>query len=385
MHVLILGARAPACLEWARAFRAADWDVTAADSLAWPLTRSSSSIDRYLRVPEPRDNPTEWVNVLEQFVTEQIVDLIIPTCEEVFYLAHGLPRLERICQVFVTDLAVMHRLHHKFLFSQLAAELPINAPETILLESVESLEYILEESRDWVFKPAYSRFANRTLLRPPARSLSRIRPSAEFPWVAQRFFSGREYCTFSLLQEGKLRAHACYRPTYRVGAGSGIYFEPVDSVPIREFLERFGEATSYTGQVGFDFIKSPNGKFCVLECNPRATSGIHLFDNQPQALVDALSVNQANAVLTPAVTPRMVAFAMLLFAAPRHVLSRKFWRDYGHARDVVTRAGDRGPLQGQLIGLLEVAGRAISRRRGLLAASTVDIEWDGQSLDNDAS
>ena len=381
MHVLILGARAPACLEWARAFRAAEWEVTAADSLAWPLTRSSSAVDRYLRVPEPCGDTTAWISALEQFVTEHDVDLVIPTCEEVFYLAYGLPVLERHCRVFVSDIAVMHRLHHKFLFSQLAAELPINTPETILLETVESLECMLEQSREWVFKPAYSRFANRTLIRPPARSLRQVCPSAEFPWIAQRFFPGREYCTFSVLNKGELRAHACYHPAYRVGTGAGIYFEPVDSAPVREFLERFGEATSYSGQVGFDFLKSPAGEYCVLECNPRATSGIHLFDDQAQALVDVLAAECPNAVLTPAVTPRMIAFAMLLFAAPRHGLSSKFWHDYGDARDVVTKAGDRGPLRGQFLGLLELAGRAISRRRGLLAASTADIEWNGQPLD----
>jgi hypothetical protein len=385
MHVLILGARAPACLEWARAFRVAEWEVTVADSLAWPLTRSSSAVDRYLRVPEPRGDTTAWLNALEQFVTEHDVDLIIPTCEEVFYLAHGLPRLARRCRVFVSEIAVMHRLHHKFLFSELAAGLPINAPETVLLETADSLQCLVTESRDWVFKPAYSRFANRTLIRPSARSLCKINPSPEFPWVAQRFVHGREYCTFSLLEKGKLRAHACYHPAYRVGAGAGIYFEPVDSAPIRNFLEQFGEVTSYTGQVGFDFIKSPAGQYLVLECNPRATSGIHLFDNQAQALVDALVDENAGPLLTPAATPRMVAFAMLLFAAPRRVLSSEFWRDYAHARDVISRAGDRGPLRGQLLALLEIGGRAISRRRGLLAASTVDIEWDGQSLDNESS
>ena len=40
MRVLILGARAPACLEWARAFSQAGWTVTVADSLAQPLSLS---------------------------------------------------------------------------------------------------------------------------------------------------------------------------------------------------------------------------------------------------------------------------------------------------------------------------------------------------------
>ena len=52
MRVLILGARAPACLEWARAFEHAGWKVTVADSLAHPLSRFSRAAERFVRLPE---------------------------------------------------------------------------------------------------------------------------------------------------------------------------------------------------------------------------------------------------------------------------------------------------------------------------------------------
>ena len=180
MQVLILGARAPACLEWARAFRATGWEVTAADSLAWPLVRSSVAIDRYVRLPEPRGNPTGWIEELTRLVEKHAIDLIVPTCEEAFYLSNGLSALQSHCRVFVASTPIMHRLHHKFQFSELAAQLPINAPESVLLESLESVQAMSGESRDWVFKPAYSRFANHTLIRPRPELLKRVRPSAGF-------------------------------------------------------------------------------------------------------------------------------------------------------------------------------------------------------------
>jgi hypothetical protein len=275
-------------------------------------------------------------------------------------------------------------LHHKFQFSELAAQLPINAPESVLLESLEYVQAMSGESRDWVFKPAYSRFANRTLIRPRPERLNRVRPSVDFPWLAQRFVSGREYFSYSLMEQGRLTAHACYHPRHRIGSGAGIYFDPIDSEPIKAFVEQFGNQTTYTGQVGFDFIASPDGKIHVLECNPRATSGIHLLGDNPQTLVAAALGQQQSEVLLSGSSPRMVAFAMLVFAAPRKMLSGEFWRDYSRARDVITIPGDRRPLGGQLLGLVEIAGRAVKRRRGLLAASTVDIEWDGQPLDNTA-
>jgi hypothetical protein len=376
MHVLILGARAPACLEWARAFRTAGWQVTAGDSLVWPVTRASNAIHHYLRLPEPRTETHAWLAALKTYIETRAVDLVLPTCEEAFYLAHGRDHLP--CRVMTPDFALMHRLHHKGWFAEMIRDWPVTAPETHVLASQADLAAFIQPAQDWVFKPAYSRFANRALIRPTAEALSNIRPTTDQPWVAQRFVAGREHCSFSILLDGRLTAHACYHPRYRVGRGSGIWFEPTDPAPIRAFLEHFGTQTGYTGQVAFDFIETADSRCHAIECNPRATSGVHLFDDQPQALVAALL--GAEGILTPTDAPRQVALAMLLFAAPKHLFDHQFWRDYRRARDVVTRPGDRAPLPAQIPGLAEIIGRAIARRSGLLAAATADSEWNGQTL-----
>jgi len=379
-HVLILGARAPACLEWARAFAKTGWRVSVADSLIWPLTRASSSAHRFLRLPEPRRDQNAWINALLKAVRSEQIDLILPTCEEVFYLAHGLRKLSAFCRVFTSDFELLHGLHHKDRFSRQTAGWPIETPETKLLQSSHELKPFEEHSAAWVFKPAYSRFASRTLIRPSAQTLSRITPTPNNPWVAQRFIPGKEHSSFSILVHGKLRAHACYYSRYRVGKGSGIYFEPTDPTPIRLFLEHFGKATGYTGQVGFDFIETDSGIFHVLECNPRATSGVHLYDNQPEALVAIILPESKPPLLIPTKEARMVALAMLLFAVPRHGFRADFYRNFTNARDVIVRNGDHGPLTAQILSLSEICARAIRRRCGLLAASTADIEWDGQLL-----
>lgn len=376
MHVLILGARAPAALEWARAFHATGWRVTAADSLAWPLTRASRAIDDYVRLPEPRTDTHAWIDSLRRLVVGRGIDLVLPICEEVFYLAYGREHLP--CRVATVDFETLHTLHHKFRFAAMTANWPAAAPETRLLETPEAVTALTHEVENWVFKPAYSRFANRTLICPTPHALRAVCPTHAHPWVAQRFVAGLEHCSYSLLTDGRLTAHACYHPRYRVGRGSGIWFEPTDPAPIRAFLECFGAATGYSGQIAFDFIEDAGGHCHVLECNPRATSGVHLFDDQPEALVAALLGR--NGVLTPTQTPRMVAFAMLLFGVPRGLFAPAFWRDYAAARDVVARPGDLGPLVAQIPGLLEIVGRALWLRRGILAAATADIEWDGQVI-----
>jgi len=313
-------------------------------------------------------------------VRQQAIDLLLPTCEEVFYLAHGLERLRPLCRVFTSDFELLHRLHHKGDFAAMTQGWAVAAPPTQVLHDPAALQALAAEHDALVFKPAYSRFASQTLIRPSPAQLAKVRPSAEAPWVAQRFVPGQEYCSFSVLVDGQLRAHSSYQPRYRVGRGSGIYFHSCAPAPIRAFLEQFGQATGYTGQVGFDFIEDQHGRFHVLECNPRATSGVHLFDDQREQLVAALGI-EAGTALQATLEPRMIALAMLLLAAPQRALSRAFWHDYRQARDVIVQDGDRGPLTAQVLSLAEIIGRALTRRCGLLAASTADIEWNGQPLE----
>ncbi|PYY86474.1 ATP-grasp domain-containing protein [Pseudomonas sp. TKO26] len=379
MHVLILGARAPACLEWARAFSQAGWTVTVADSLAQPLSRFSRAARHFVRLPEPRHDPDAWIEALAGVIRQQAIDLLLPTCEEVFYLAHGLERLRPLCRVFTSDFELLHRLHHKGDFAAMTRGWDVAAPPTQVLHDPAGVQALAAEHDALVFKPAYSRFASQTLIRPSPAQLAKVRPSTEAPWVAQQFVPGQEHCSFSVLVDGQLRAHSSYQPRYRVGRGSGIYFHSGAPAPIRAFLEQFGRATGYTGQVGFDFIEDQQGRFHVLECNPRATSGVHLFDDQRLQLVAALG-SEASETLQATLEPRMIALAMLLLAAPQRLLSRAFWHDYQQARDVIVQDGDRGPLTAQLLSLGEIIGRALTRRCGLLAASTADIEWNGQPL-----
>ncbi|HTA39116.1 MAG TPA: hypothetical protein VK760_08580, partial [Candidatus Acidoferrales bacterium] len=226
MRVMILGARAPVCLEWARAFHAVGARVTVADSVAWPLARASTAVSRYVRLPEPRYATNEWLDALAEEVVRDGIELLLPTCEEVFYLSHGMARLPASCRVFTSEFALLRTLHHKGHFARLTEGWTVAAPETRLLETVADVEALAGEAQAWVFKPAYSRFAAATLVAPNAAQLGKIRPTALEPWVAQRFVRGREHCSFSVFIDGRPTITASYHPRYRAGRGSGILFEP---------------------------------------------------------------------------------------------------------------------------------------------------------------
>lgn len=201
--------------------------------------------------------------------------------------------------------------------------------------------------------------------------------------MCQRFVEGTEHCTYGVAIGGRLTAFAAYRPVHRVGKGSGIYFLPAEIPEVESFAAAFAARHALDGQFAFDLIRSPGGVWSVIECNPRATSGVHLFlphDGLPGAFLDP----QAPVLHPSADDAAMIGMAMLLIRAPLGLLSRTappVLSDWRRARDVVGRAGDRVPALGQFVSLTENLANAAWRRCSPLKTSTADIEWNGELLD----
>jgi hypothetical protein len=198
--------------------------------------------------------------------------------------------------------------------------------------------------------------------------------------VAQEYIDGTEYCTYGIAVEGKLQAHVCYQPTYRAGLGSGIYFTPAFNKDIKDFVSNFVSKQNYTGQIGFDFILTKDNELYALECNPRATSGIHCLPNQINwedvlsgSMTEVVSVSKAN---------KMVALAMLTFGLKylftRHALP--FISSFIKAKDPVCDWSDIRPSFYQLVSLAEIIFKAIRFRVSPKEAATADIEWNGEEI-----
>lgn len=393
MHnILILGTRSPASLTWARLLTQTGYRVHTADSLRFPLSRFSNSSFTYTRLPPPRQQPRQWLKELIQLLVQLNIHTIIPNCEEVFYLAAANSIIQQAhpCQFFTSSITLLEQLHHKGHFAELTQNWPITVPETVLLTDQAKLEIFKQQKfptdKQWVFKPAYSRFATRTLICPQTSEYNQINPTTHQPWIAQQYIQGKEYCSYSIIQHGQLIAHSCYHPKYRVGQGAGIYFSPAQQPKIREFIKYFATQTQYHGQVGFDFIQDAAGKLYVIECNPRATSGIHFLSQLPQIIQTAI-VNAVMQVDTEIVTnqvqmdymqPAMHNIAMLCTPQLwRHLVTAVFWQDYKNAQDVVWKKTDMLPYCAQIITTIELLIRATASNIGPLAATTLDIEWDG--------
>lgn len=378
-HVLITGARAPVALDLARQFAAAGWQVHTADTLPAYATTASPAVHRHHTVPPPRSAPAAFAQALAAICHAHPIALVVPTCEEVFYLAHGRDRLPAGVRVACPPLPLLRSLHSKLEFIALAARAGLRVPASQAVTT-------LAQARAWagstplVLKPEFSRFGVEVRLYPdglPARA-----PELDGRrWVAQHLLGGQEVCSYAVADSGRLLAHAAYRPAYRMARSASYYFDPVQLDDIGGQTAALVGALGYSGQIAFDWLVDAQGRATVIECNPRATSAIHLFAGS-DALVQALS-GQASACREPGTRAAMLAPLMWLHAGPLAWLGgrgRRWQHDVQRADDVLARGSDRGPRLGVLRDLAHYAWLGLRRGQSLRAASTLDIEWDGSEL-----
>jgi hypothetical protein len=384
-RILLTGGRAPVALELARLFAAAGDTVFVADSARYFLARSSRVIADAYQVPPPRYAPRAFAEAIASIVTRERITRVVPTCEEVFYLAAFADRLRPLTELFCPSLDVLRSLHDKWIFSELAGSLGFDVPETWHLESASDLNNLPVAPSELVFKPAFSRFAVQTLVQPARVQLARLNPTPDHPWVAQRFIAGRELCTYSVACAGNLTAHLTYAPTWRAGRGSSFYFSPVECPAIEALVAGVAARLHYTGQLVFDCIQRPDQTISVLECNPRATSGVHLFAAADglRAAFDGILSRGSNVIHPRSPQPSMLASAMVLVGLRRAVRTgnlRQFVADFRRARDVIWSPTDPAPAAYVFAGLVDYLRVARRHHISPMAASTLDIEWDGQPI-----
>jgi hypothetical protein len=361
-------------------FHEAGHRVVLADSLLYPMSRATRMKDRYARLPSPRHSFPKYAAAIKALVAREAPDLVVPTCEEVFFLAAARDLRGVEIPLFAPHFDLLAKVHNKADFAELATGLGADPPQTLRFECSEDLSRLPGKADGFVFKPVWSRFGSRVLIKPSDTEIAKLRPTRADPWVAQRYLPGEEISTYAVGREGRLLALQSYRPTYRVGQGAGVAFEAVDVRAARQFVSELISKLNWTGQISFDFRRDEEGGLHVIECNPRTTSGVHYFGPGDGLARSFLDGAVAQASLTGAMT---LPLAMLAYGLPyawRRDGLVQWWRDFAGMQDISSWPGDRNLLLSQLRALGEIALKAVREGRGLVEASVRDIEWDGEPL-----
>ncbi|GIP35766.1 ATP-grasp domain-containing protein [Paenibacillus sp. J2TS4] len=386
--ILITGGRAPAALELVRLWAGAGHRVVTADSVPHSLCGASRHTARNYVLPEINRGPAAYIDALVEIVRSEQVQWLIPTCEEVFAISRYRDRLLPYCEVLVDDIANLGQLHNKWQFIRMADELGFLTPGTRLLQSLSEVEaYLQEGSQDmkYVLKPVYSRFASRVRVIHGGKnvdiSAQDLLISPRYPWVGQQFISGTPYCTYSIVHDGKLAAHAVYAAKFTAGQGASIGFKLMNHPGLLDWVTRFVTAIRFTGQIAFDFIETEQGELYPLECNPRSTSGIHLFRLKDR--LDEAFLNSGNRpiVLPSDNRPTVIKGAMLLYGWKQGASScfRDWLSALVNSRDAVFRIADPMPFAAQGAVLLYFWRKSRANGISIAEAMTMDMEWNGEA------
>ena len=383
-RVLITGARAPAALDLARSLSAAGFEAHMADCVPARIARWSKTPHAVHRHASPVHQPARFARDLMELIDTLNPIAVIPACEEVFHLSALAEEKGWSDRLIAPAPGTLAELHHKGRFAALCRRLGLTVPQTTTVtDRTELMRHVegVPKSDDIVVKPAWSRFGARALIAPDRAALSRLSPSTDAPWVVQTRIRGDEVSFYAVARQGRLTAFCAYRSDWRLNGGAAYVFQPLTD-PLNARLRAMAEtlaAHAVTGQIACDAIIDADGAPWLIECNPRATSGVHLFDRS--AAFGLALLDRATAEAAPAVVRNSLAMDSFGLALALRQGRQSFWRGQRRAsRDILTAPGDPGPRWGALGDSAAFGLRALASGRSLAEAMTADIEWNGQPL-----
>ena len=371
--LLTLG-RLPVALEIARALRADGWRVVVADPLAWHLCRLSRAVARSVVVTAPAVDAARFREELLAIVRDEGVSLVVPVSEETLFVAglHGrLPEgVTLACSSFESLLA----MHDKWRFAERARELGLAVPETALASGEAGAA--LAAGGAHVVKPRLSCSGVGVRLRGAGGAIDTdVRDDG---WIVQRRLGGASLCVAAFVVDGEARALVAYRSRLESGSVS-VLFERV-AVPdgVRGFVAGFVAASDHVGMIAFDFIADEGGDWHAIECNPRATSGLHLMARS--TIVDGVLGRRGREALVPLGTRRQEAWsalATLQGRALRGRVSGAHWKRFATTRDVDWSGDDPWPFLGMVPANGALMWRALRARRSITEVTMADMGWYG--------
>lgn len=426
LNILLSNGRFPVSLDLARQLRKGGHHVFTVDPMQYHVCKFSIDVKKSWQTPAPSRDPAGYVDAVKRVIRKANIDMIIPIHEEIFYLAESYDK-EITERLFAPSFSTLYELHNKWEFHRTLNRCRLDTADTHLCTTRGDIDR-LDRSLEWALKPALGRAsAGVHHLRPGQEfDAGTIDLSPERPYLAQEWVKGRRYCTYGVVRDGHMQAFGIYPVLETIDGSSSVYFEAVEHEGIKEYVTTLASELQFTGQMALDFVeegldedelhgspralyhhvgqrlrglKQPsdeedrNGnlgspskaprRLVAIECNPRATSGIHLWSGTPKLALAFQDTDRKLPELSakPGFA-RQTAPGMLMWERKR----TSAWRYFQHlnrllrTRDVIWSLKDFGPVLLQPF-LLASYYRICHNMGGISLAEMFqsDLIWDPSS------
>ncbi len=373
--VLLTLGRLPVALDIARSFHASGWRVLIAEPWPMHLARTSRAVARSFRVTSPVKDRNRYLSELRTIIDDNDVSLVVPVSEESIYAAALADTFGSEVSVFCVPQARMLELHDKFRFVKMAERFGLRVPATWLGNDAASKA--AARDHDIVVKPRHSCSGRNVSYHVAGSSFE-----ADEHSVVQQRLRGPHYSSFLIARDGKVLATATYRAVVSDGSVAVCFERVADHASIDAWCEEFVQQSRHTGFISFDFIVDDNCGVAAIECNPRATSGIHFLRTEALAALilgeqTASRVHRKHDRLTESYS----CFTLVLSA----LFSPKTFRNrlgaLRSARDVTWLREDPWPYLFMMISSWRILKRTMFSKHTFAAAAVLDVEWQGPEED----
>ncbi len=382
MNFLITGGRSTYTLDLARKLKTAENNLYVADSLSPYLCQSANIFKKTFKIARPSENLALFATDLKALIKSYDIDVLIPTCEEVFYVAAIKDSLPKSCHIFCEALETLMPLHDKYLFANQLSSTAIKAPKTHWFDGNTTETYLKAAfPNGYICKNQFSRFGKNFRINPALKTLQLLH-TAENRLLIQSYILGQEFCAYALVKSGKLKGFSAYTNVMTAGKGAGGMFESFSDDRLEIFFhEVINQFAINKGQLAFDFIKTAQNEIYVLECNPRCTSGVHFLKASTLTAVFGQTCIENNRV--PSKTQQVVlgSLAYGLWNIKNTPISFiRYGKRVFAAPDVIFSTRDLKPFLYQFYIVIFYTVKALLKGKSAIALTTEDIEYNGQKL-----
>ena len=268
---LLTVGRFPKALTLARSLHRHGVRVLVADPLERQLCSVSRSVSKNYQVTAPNNDIRAWeTDILDIIDEEQVTDLI-PVSEEVCHVANLAPKLPEHVRYVGPSTSWIRKWHDKLAFVSHAIDRGVTAPSVFTTADPEARGLV--SRTECVLKPRRGCSGTDVSFIPPGSKL----PPPSNDLLVQRKVEGTHLCTLSWVASGRVMATASYRGTTHSGTVAVGFKSAPTPFSVQQWIEQFMSDTDTTGFISFDFILDRCGIPWGIECNPRASSGIHFF------------------------------------------------------------------------------------------------------------